>query len=181
MKEQSELLKKFQRKYEHHINKGMSMHTVEYIRENADFDFDVYLETKGKNLQRELCWNHQQKESLIFTMLRNQKINPIIVIQIKENFPDKYLFKVIDGKQRLNTVFDFIDGKFSIDIEGKMYFFKDLPEDCQKQIRWYNFIWDIHYHYEKEPITDDTLIDLFEDCNFLGTSQDKGHLNYLKQ
>lgn len=184
MKKRSELLSKFQRKYKHHINKGLSFHHIESIREMADFDFDVYLETKGKNLQREFCWNQQQKESLIFSILRDQKINPIVVVQVKErnyNMDSNYLFKVIDGKQRLTTVFDFIDGKFPIEIENKQYFFKDLPEDCQKQIRWYNFTWDVHYHYDDEPITDDTLIDLFEDCNFLGTPQDKNHLNYLKQ
>lgn len=183
MKEKSELLKKFQRKYQHHINKGLSFHTIKWIRDVADFDFDVYLESKGKNLQRDLCWNQQQKESLIFTILRDQKINPIVVVQVKgtsSKFDEKYLFLVIDGKQRLNTVFDFIDGKFSVNIEGKDYLFKDLPEDCQSQILGYNFMWDVHYHYPDEPITDDTLIDLFEDCNFLGTPQDKNHLDYLR-
>lgn len=179
----SELLNKFQRKYKHHINKGLSMFHVNWIRESSDFDFDVYLETKGKNLQRDLCWNQQQKESLIFTILRDQQINPIVVIQVRdrgESLNKKYYFKVIDGKQRLTTTFDYIDGKFSINIEGKEYYFKDLPEDCQNQISGYNFKWDIHYHYSDEPIVDDTLIDIFEDCNFLGTPQDKNHLDYLR-
>ncbi len=183
MKEKSELLKKFQRKYQHHINKGLSLHSVKWIRDVSDFDFEVTLESKGKNLQRDLCWTQQQKESLIFTILRDQKINPIVVIQVRDQdhkSKDKYLFKVIDGKQRLNTLFDFIDGKFSVSIEGKDYFFKDLPEDCQSQILSYDFKWDIHYHYSDQPITDDTLIDLFEDCNFLGTPQDKNHLDYLR-
>jgi hypothetical protein len=183
MKEKSELLKKFQKKYKHRINKDLSMHTIEYVRKSIDFDFDVYLETKKKNLQRDLCWNQQQKESLIFTILRDQKVNPIVVVQIKDSgnsFTDNYFFKVIDGKQRLNTVFDFMDNKFSVNIEGKEFYFKDLPEDCQKQINGFNFQWDLHYHYDDEPITDDTLIDLFEDCNFLGTPQDKNHLDYLR-
>ena len=142
----------------------------------------MYLETKGKNLQRGLVWNQQQKESLIFSIIRDQSVNPIVVVQVKERSLDnKYFFKVIDGKQRLNTVFDYIDGKFSINIEGKDYFFKDLPDDCQNQILRYNFLWDVHYHYEDQPILDDTLIDIFEDCNFLGTPQDKNHLDYLRQ
>lgn len=184
MKPKSELLNKFQKKYKHHINKGLSMHHIKWIREIADFDFDVYLETKKKNLQRDLCWNQQQKESLIFTILRDQQINPIIVVQVKDrgdSLNRKYYFKVIDGKQRLTTVFDFIDNKFPVWINGIEYYFKNLPEDCQKQIEYYGFKWDVHYHYEDEPITDDTLIDLFEDCNFLGTPQDKEHLNKLRE
>lgn len=184
MKEKSELLKKFQRKYQHHINKGLSFHTVKWIRDTTDFDFKVTLESKGKNLQRDLCWNQQQKESLIFTILRNQKINSIVVIQVRDSgrdFEDKYFFKVIDGKQRLTTVFAFIDNEFPIVIDGVEYYFKNLPEDCQKQIEGYDFTWNVHYHYEDKPITDDTLIDIFEDCNFLGTPQDKNHLDYLRQ
>lgn len=41
MKEQSELLKKFQRKYKHHINKGLSFHTLEWIREMAGLQLTI--------------------------------------------------------------------------------------------------------------------------------------------
>lgn len=183
MKPKSDILQKFQKKYTHHINRGLSFHTIKWVREMSDFDFDVYLESKKKNLQRELCWNQQQKESLIFTILRDQQVNSLVVVQIRNmafNVNDNYQFKVIDGKQRLTTVFDYIDNKFSVNIEGVDYFFKDLPEDCQKQILHFNFKWDVHHHYKDQPITDDTLISIFEDCNFLGTPQDKEHLNYLK-
>lgn len=181
MREKSEILKKFQKKYKHHINKGLSFHTLTWIRDISTFDFDVFLKTKDKNLQRPLVWTHQQKESLIYTLLRDQPINPIIVVQVCERSNQSdYLFKVIDGKQRLTTAFDFMDNKFSIDIDGKPYFYKDLPEDAQREINGYNFKWDVHYDYPDKKIDDNTLIDIFEECNFLGTPQDKNHLDNLR-
>ena len=36
--------------------------------------------------------------------------------------------EVIDGKQRLTTVFDFINNKFSIIVDGNEVYFKDLIE-----------------------------------------------------
>ena len=181
MKQKSELLSKFQRKYKHHINLGLVYIGIGKLKDWIDFDFDVYLPSKGKNLQRDLCWTQLQKESLIFTILRDQKINSIVVVQHKEKDKNSnYQFKVIDGKQRLTTVFSYLNNEFSINVDGVNYFFKDLPEDCQDQIKFYNFTWNVHYSYEDQPISDDTLIDIFEDCNFLGTSQDKEHLNNLR-
>ena len=179
----SKILDKFTPKYEHSINKGLSFHTLKYVRDNFDFDFDVFLKSKNKNLQRELCWTNLQKHSLIYTILRDRRINPIVVVQYKtpENETKNYFFKVIDGKQRLNTAFDYIDNKFSIPIDGLDYYFKDLPEDCQRRILGYNFIWDVHYSYWDKEISDDTMIQIFEECNFLGTPQDTLHLHYLKQ
>jgi hypothetical protein len=168
----------FQKKYKHHINKGLSFLHVRYVRENIDFDFDVYLPSIGKNLQRPLVWTLEQKQALIFSILRNQKLNPIVVVQVRgHEHEGNYQFKVIDGKQRLTTLFDFLDNGFSITVNNKTYYYRDLPHDCQRQITGYYLIWDVHY----EPITDQTLIDIFEEVNFLGTPQDIEHLNSLKQ
>jgi len=177
-------LSNFQKKYKHHVNKGLVYVSLNKLKEWIDFDFDVYLESKGKNLQRDLCWTQLQKEALIISLLRDQKINPIVVIQVddsKKNRDSNYSFKVIDGKQRLTTIFSYLNNEFPIHVEGESYFYKALPKDCQKQIDFYYLTWDVHYSYPDEPITDDTLISLFEDCNFLGTPQDIEHLNFLKQ
>jgi uncharacterized protein with ParB-like and HNH nuclease domain len=115
---------------------------------------------------------------------RNQYINPMVVVQIKERedkLNEKYQWQVIDGKQRLTTCFAFLDNEFPINVGGIDYYFNDLPDDCKKQIGWYNFTWDVHYHYPDDPITDQTKIDLFESINFFGTPVDIQHLNKLKK
>lgn len=53
-------------------------------------------------------WNRKQKTDLIDSLLRKYPINPSY--GIKEN----NVLSIIDGVQRLSTVRDFIDGKFSL-------------------------------------------------------------------
>jgi len=170
----------FQKKYKHHINKGLSFSDISRIRKYANFDFNVWLPTKGMNLQRELVWTPEQKTALIITMLRNQRIAPIVVVQYDRN-DDVYNWKVIDGKQRLTTMFSFLDDEFPICVDGVEYYFSTLPPDCQRQIAHYSlYSVDVHYSYDDAPISDDTMIDLFEEINWLGTPQDIEHMNNLK-
>lgn len=69
---------------------------------------------KGKislshKLQRpEGQWNRKQKTDLIDSLLRKYPINPTYAIK------EDGVLSVIDGVQRLSTVRDFIDGKFSL-------------------------------------------------------------------
>lgn len=175
-------LKDFDKKYNHKCNKGISFYHIGELRQFAEFDFDVFLPSKNQNLQRDLVWTNEQKQSLILTLLKDQRINPFVVVQNfnKIKGQQKYLWEVIDGKQRLTTIFDFLDNKFFIDLKNEEYFFKDLPEDCQKRIFNYTlYTIDVHYNFENE-ISDDIKISLFEDINWLGTPQDIQHLKKLK-
>jgi hypothetical protein len=175
-------LKDFDKKYSHSCNKGLSFYHIGALRQHVEFDFDVFLSTRNQNLQRDLVWTNEQKQSLILTLLKDQKINPFVVVQkdIKKTKDSKYEWEVIDGKQRLTTIFDFLDNKFFIDLKNEEYFFKDLPKDCQKRIYTYSlYTIDVHYNYD-DKITDQVKIDLFEDINWLGTPQDIQHLKRLK-
>lgn len=175
-------VKQFQKKYTHHINKGLSFHYLGKLEGKANWDFDVFLPTKSLNLQRDLVWTIEQKTALILTILKDQKIPVIVVIQNDKDESRKYNWQVIDGKQRMTTLFAYLKNEFAIVYEGNEYFFKDLPEDCQKQILSYDEITiDVHYSYDDDPITDQTKIDLFEEINWLGTPQDINHLNKLKK
>lgn len=150
----------------------------------TDFDFDVYLPSKGVNLQRELCWTLEQKQAMIISMMRGMFFTPFVIVKIEHSdrkLDRKYNWQVIDGKQRLTTVFSFLNNEFYIEFEGQNYYYNDLPEDCKKQIAWFDFRWDIHYSYPENQITDQTKIDLFESINFFGTPVDIQHLNKLKQ
>lgn len=179
-------LSTFQKKYTHHINRDLSMHTFWNFwteKYGYELDFDVWLESKQQNLQRPLVWTLIQKQQLILTILRDMKLPNFVVVQICKDDRNDRLLKVIDGKQRFNAVFDYFDGKYPIVVNDAEYYFDDLDEDAQRQIKFYSPRFDVHYHYEydvKEMITDDIMIDIFERVNFLGTPQDIEHLNNLK-
>lgn len=165
------------------VSKGLSMH---YIRDwvngtyGDEVDWDVYLPTKGKNLQRGFVWTLLQKQSLILSILKGIKIPPICAIQYREYSGDKCTFKIIDGKQRLSTIFSFYKGEFPIIFDGQEIYYKDLAQDAQAEIGLMMPTFDIVYEYPDTLIPDEQKIAWFEMINFAGTPQDIAHLNDLK-
>jgi uncharacterized protein with ParB-like and HNH nuclease domain len=152
---------------------------IKYFKGN-DIDWDVYLPTRDKNLQRDFVWTLEQKRELIWSVLIGRHIPHCAIINSinKENEnEDKYL--IIDGKQRLSSIFDYIDNKFTIIIDDVEYLFSELPKDYQNAITYYHF----RYYVVNEPwdtrITDEQKIAWFKFINFAGTPQDKEHLNSL--
>ena len=73
-----------------------------------NIDFDVYLPSIGKNLQRELCWTLEQKRELINSILIGRHIPHFAIISIIDpNDQKEEIFQVIDGKQRLSSMISF--------------------------------------------------------------------------
>ena len=158
--------------------KEVSSH-LKYFR-LLDIDWDVYLPTRGRNLQRDFVWTLEQKRELIWSVLLGRHIPHCAIINSinpENEREDKYL--VIDGKQRLSSIFEFMDDKFTIEIEGSEYLFSELPNDYQVAINYYHF----RYYVVNEPwetrITDEQKIAWFKFINFAGTPQDAEHLNSL--
>lgn len=177
-------LSDFQPTYTHAINQRLTFTRVSGFFTGRFFlDFNVFLPTKGINLQRPLVWTLEQKRAFILSLLKHRPIQEITVVQYEDN-TDKYggyHWEVIDGKQRLNTAFEFLNDKFTIVHESIEYLFSELPVDCQKQIDRWNPLVTVHYSYSDDLISDETKIQIFEQINFLGTPQDIEHLNSLKK
>ena len=55
---------------------------VAYFAENIKIDFDVFLPSKGINLQRELVWNINQKREIIWSMLMGRNIPRMAMINV---------------------------------------------------------------------------------------------------
>lgn len=91
--------------------------------------------------RKEGQWNKQQKSYLIDSLLRKYPINPIYSIK------DGDILSVIDGVQRLSTIRDYFNGKFTLSktletvvvngaekvISGKKY--DDLDEETQDALK----------------------------------------------
>jgi uncharacterized protein with ParB-like and HNH nuclease domain len=152
---------------------------IKYFKTKT-IDWDIYLPTRGRNLQRNYVWSIEQKRELIWSVLIRRHIPPCAIINtIDKEDESKDIYLIIDGKQRLSTIFDFIDDKFTIIIENIEYLYSELPVDYQQEIANYNF----HYYIINEPwdnrITDDQKITWFKFINFAGTQQEKDHLKSL--
>lgn len=145
-------------------------------------DYDVYLPSIGMNLQRDFCWTDLQKSEFILSILKGTKILPLAEIYHIHADGRATTHHIIDGKQRLSTLLDFVNGKEGLFLiyNNCAYTFTDLDEDAQRQILLYRFEVNRAWEYDDSPISDTHKIAWFEKLNFSGTQQDKGHLDKLK-
>jgi hypothetical protein len=145
-------------------------------RENLDFD--VYLSTKGFNLQRDFVWTLLQRQQFILSILKESPIPKVAVIRHKTKTED--IYQIIDGKQRIKAYCDFCDDVYPITINGHEYYYSELPQEMINCINRFSFQGDMAFSYEDEPITDDDKIRWFNQLNFAGTPQEQDHVNKLK-
>lgn len=108
-----------------------------------------------------------KKSLLIHSILANYPVPPIYCL--KEAISEKdYSYSILDGKQRLTTIFDFIDGRYPLDtetpsvtIDDTVYelggkYFTDLDIECQQELLRFKFT-----IYGFEDADDDLIEEIF--------------------
>lgn len=108
-----------------------------------------------------------KKSLLVHSILANYPVPPIYCLKESVNEKD-YSYSILDGKQRLTTTFDYIDGRYPLDAEtpsvviddviyeigGK--YFTDLDTECQQEILRFKFT-----IYGFENADDDLIEEIF--------------------
>lgn len=115
--------------------------------------------------QRDLVWNSKQKCELIESIIMGI---PLPAFYVKENKEGVYI--VVDGKQRLQTLFEFINGEFKLDRltilkDHNGLSFSQLPPVEQNKIEDYS----LNINVIKAPTSDRVTFDLFDRVNRGGT------------
>ena len=176
-----------EQKLEFTINPPVTMHYLHKLVEHAyniKLDFDVFLPTKNRNLQRDFCWSLLQKQQLIISVLKDLTLTPISIISYTDDSVAdsnrETIYKVIDGKQRLSTLISFYNNEFPIEFNGNEYYYNDFDALAKRRIKFFQFNAYIVYEYKTDMISDDNKIKWFEYINFAGTPQDIEHLKQLK-
>ncbi|NFO15672.1 DUF262 domain-containing protein [Clostridium botulinum] len=116
------------------------------------------------NYQREYVWTPEYIDKLLLSLILNYPIGNIVVNQLREPNEKNANSELVDGKQRLKTILNFIDGDYKIkskvvdEIKGtickiinndesleiielkkkKKLSFDDLPKAIQNNINAYN-------------------------------------------
>jgi len=92
--------------------------------------------------QRRSVWTPKDRRFFLDTIFNNYPC-PAIYLQ-KEITPTSYSFNVVDGKQRLQTVLDFVSNKIALakdfpnpDIAGKKW--KDIEQNDKYRNQFYNY------------------------------------------
>jgi uncharacterized protein with ParB-like and HNH nuclease domain len=155
-----------------------------YLHGKRTIDYDVFLPSYGRNLQRGFVWDIEQKRSLIYSIFKGIYIPPICLVQIEHttDLHSPVTLQIIDGKQRLSTLMSFIHGEFSIVLQGVEYYFKDLNSVNKSIVIQFDFkckrIYSPYYKDNKAlHVTDDEKLQWFKLINFAGTPQDNEHIN----
>ena len=108
-----------------------------------------------------------KKSLLIHSIFANYPVPPVYCL--KEAISEKdYSYSILDGKQRLTTIFDFIDGRYPLDtetpsvtIDDTVYelggkYFTDLDIECQQELLRFKFT-----IYGFEDADDDLIEEIF--------------------
>ena len=140
--------------------------------------FELHRKYKQKKLildvdfQRGNVWEPKQKYELIESVLMGL---PLPIFYFKQQ--DNATYVVVDGKQRLTALFEYLDNGFALKglkilsfLNGKK--FKDLEDDIsiyQTQLEDYQ----VYSHVILPPTPDKILFDIFDSVNRGGTKLNK--------
>lgn len=70
---------------------------------------ELFLEAE---YQRDFVWNHEHKEEFLLDWIKGKVIvTPYLVSYYQD---DKHIYEVLDGKQRLQTVYEFLANKITV-------------------------------------------------------------------
>jgi hypothetical protein len=137
-----------------------------------------------ENYQRGFVWTLEQKQSLISTIYRGLEAGRIIlhshdydrVVNMHEKGYSDFAFKdVVDGKQRLSTVIDFIEDKFT-DEWGNYY--SDLSEPAKLAFGQYKGFF---YGEMSYTCTQEQIAEVFLNNAVSGTPISKEHIAYMQK
>ena len=156
---------------------------AKFAHQKQLIDFDVHLPSIDRNLQRSKCWSIAQKQELINSIIIGRPIPSLCAISIVNTGSDKTvdIWQIIDGKQRLTTIFDYMDGQFPNIFSGKPYFFSELPHDYRKTIENFPLRFNMIYEPWEKPLTDEFKLNWFMYINHAGTPQDMRHFSELQR
>lgn len=149
------------------MNKGQKMQKKQGNSQTISWFYDLY-KRKLLNLdppfQRRSVWTQKYKDYFIDTILLNYPCPPIFLYEeINKYGVAKY--SVVDGKQRLTSIFDFIDQNYpvfnnSTITEYREKYFSDFSND--NKISFYSYNISVEYI----PTNDEVIIkDIFQRLN----------------
>lgn len=126
--------------------------------------------------QRELVWTLNQKQDYVTNLFNGMaEIRPTILLYYEGK---KDVYEVLDGKQRLTTLFQFIDNEFAIIVDGEDVYFNDLVDTDKKFILNHNVYWTRIMSFKVlEPIALEDKLTLFLEKNYLGTRMSDEQIN----
>lgn len=158
-------------------NKSIQGILILLKRNSGGINFNPYVETSDgiEYYQRGLVWSEEQKKLLIDSIYQNIEIGKFLFRKntYQRGVKTGFGWDLVDGKQRLTTIVDFIQNKFP-DNYGN--YFRDLSDKAQS--RFVDFD-SLSYGELDEDTTDTQVSEQFLKLNFTGTPMTPEHIEYV--
>lgn len=140
-------------------------------RKYAEEEIDI-----NPEYQRELVWTDKQKQEYILAILKQRaKITPVIIEKLTEQ--GTVLYEILDGKQRLTALFDYIDNKYPLQT-GE--YFKDLSAKDINVITQTRVSYTRITSYKECDVPLDFKLAYFLEINALGTKITDEHIEKIE-
>lgn len=98
--------------------------TISSKSDSIQSAYDNYVKGQyivNRNYQRKLVWTLEEKMAFIDSIYNHYSVPLFLVADTSDNQSKRY--EIIDGMQRLNAIFSFIDNEFPIVVNGKKGYF----------------------------------------------------------
>lgn len=134
--------------------------------------------------QRDFVWTTKDKQLFIDSIYNRLNCGQILVRKRSEKWLRKeaengedvvYEWDIVDGKQRLHTIYEFINNKFP-DSYGN--YWNDLSDYARFE---FEDSMSLTYAEMAEESTDEDVIKAFLGVNFTGVPMSKEHIDYVKE
>lgn len=131
--------------------------------------------------QRDLVWSTEQKQAFIRAlMIGDVDLCPTLITEPYSKSKRKREYEVLDGKQRMMSIIDYIHGKFSV--EG--FYYKDLTLGDVSRLMHSPFKYRLIKYYDKtkgfSKMTIEQKVELFLQINEYGQRVSEDHLAKIK-
>ena len=160
------------------LEKRMLLQKTKIVRQTWSI-FEIYQKIKDNKLildpdyQRREIWNVEKKTAFIESLYMEIMIPPIYVVEIPgEDLLEETKYEVVDGKQRLTAIMDFIKGSLKLNERNLEYYsdlfggktFSEIREiDSEKTSQMLSSILDIYVITANSP--EFTKYDIFARLN----------------
>lgn len=146
----------------------------------------VIINDEGEEIsyQRDFVWSLKDKQLLIDSIYNNIEIGKIVVRKRSWNWVENRIKKgqikntafkdIVDGKQRLNALFDFIQDKYP---DSNGYVYSELSNRAQRKFE--NFS-SLSYGEIGESASDKDVKSIFLNINFAGIPMSQEHIEFVK-
>lgn len=144
----------------------------------------VIIDGEKNYFQRDLVWNLEDKQLLIDSIYNNIDCGKVLVRkrdwkELEQMVADGHVYELsfidlIDGKQRLSTIHDFMQDGFE-DSMGNLY--SDLSRTAKGNFTGNQLL---SYSEISEGVNDRDVIEQFLKLNFSGVPQSKEHLEFVR-